>query len=292
MAIELSKEQSGIVDALVKGTKKKQQQTLGGYDKKIEYKRYMDSLEWHQKREKVLARCNDVCEKCCIKKARHVHHLTYERFQNEDLADLQALCLECHQLEHPDRNLKREWLVITDIANRLNVSINALMNALMAEGLIESTVISWNLNGKENMADVPTLAGETMAKKKPGRKNSGRRGTYLWDFDAVKKVAQDHVVPEKVKLDVPFLDRPTKGQLYNLAASIYGISASYNGKKCQWEFYENGHVVGTFATAGKHTYVSVPGKRGVSEFVGGVDEYLKLLNTNGVIKKTQTGELN
>lgn len=32
-----------------------------------------------------------------------VHHLTYIRLGNEDLSDLQVLCLGCHRRRHPNK---------------------------------------------------------------------------------------------------------------------------------------------------------------------------------------------
>lgn len=58
-----------------------------------------------------MARSRGQCERCGGR-AEHVHHLTYERLGDEDLCDLQALCIECHRLEHPhmtDTRPKRKY---------------------------------------------------------------------------------------------------------------------------------------------------------------------------------------
>lgn len=36
----------------------------------------------------------------CNAPAQQVHHLTYERWQDESLEDLESLCVECHEKEH------------------------------------------------------------------------------------------------------------------------------------------------------------------------------------------------
>jgi hypothetical protein len=56
---------------------------------------------WHFVRSLVMDRADGICERCKIRPAQHVHHLTYERAGNEAIDDLEALCLICHGKEHP-----------------------------------------------------------------------------------------------------------------------------------------------------------------------------------------------
>lgn len=64
---------------------------------------------WREKRRAVMKRCRYQCEGCHKQRARHVHHLTYDRLGHELLEDLQALCHECHAAVHPHRkNLQRK----------------------------------------------------------------------------------------------------------------------------------------------------------------------------------------
>ena len=65
------------------------------------YEDYLKSPAWREKRKEVLARSGGYCEQCCTAKARHVHHKTYDRLGNEDLDDLEALCIPCHASKHP-----------------------------------------------------------------------------------------------------------------------------------------------------------------------------------------------
>lgn len=66
---------------------------------------YLLSPEWLALRLAARIRSGGVCEKCQKNRAVHLHHLTYERFGHEDLADLQDICPDCHQSYHPRRAL-------------------------------------------------------------------------------------------------------------------------------------------------------------------------------------------
>jgi hypothetical protein len=69
------------------------------------YNTYLKSPQWHQKRDLVLQRANGVCEGCELEPAIQVHHLTYVRVGDELLFDLVAVCTDCHQKAHPDKDL-------------------------------------------------------------------------------------------------------------------------------------------------------------------------------------------
>lgn len=64
------------------------------------YQDYLSSPEWKLKREKVISRCLNVCERCHSNTVEQVHHLTYENIFNEPLEDLMGLCRECHKCIH------------------------------------------------------------------------------------------------------------------------------------------------------------------------------------------------
>jgi hypothetical protein len=72
-----------------------------------EYRAYVNpkNLYWKRKCLAVKRRAHRICERCHKRPLVHVHHLTYERFKHELLEDLIGLCLECHQAEHPDKEL-------------------------------------------------------------------------------------------------------------------------------------------------------------------------------------------
>ena len=61
-----------------------------------DYLEYLNSPEWQYKRAKVIQRARGYCERCHKNAAREVHHLTYARLGDEDMADLMALCRPCH----------------------------------------------------------------------------------------------------------------------------------------------------------------------------------------------------
>lgn len=67
---------------------------------RAEYKAYLASDTWAQRRKIVLSRASYVCECCEHYTATQVHHKAYERIGNELDTDLMALCILCHQLLH------------------------------------------------------------------------------------------------------------------------------------------------------------------------------------------------
>lgn len=76
-----------------------------------EYKQYMKSDEWEQKRQERIAidkgcvMCGRPIEKI---KSVQVHHVTYKNLGNEDvLTDICTLCGSCHRKIHNFYNRKR-----------------------------------------------------------------------------------------------------------------------------------------------------------------------------------------
>lgn len=76
---------------------------------KTEYRQYIASAEWQERRKRFLVECSDGhCDRCRLPRwvailaydqDLHVHHLSYERVGQESDEDLQALCRRCHELE-------------------------------------------------------------------------------------------------------------------------------------------------------------------------------------------------
>jgi replicative DNA helicase len=64
------------------------------------YQEYLQTEEWAQKREQVLARDGHRCRLCDSSEKLHVHHRTYARRGNEDLDDLTTLCEQHHEQFH------------------------------------------------------------------------------------------------------------------------------------------------------------------------------------------------
>src|SRR5215813_3548694 len=69
-------------------------------DRTTAYGWYRSSPSWHERRQWILKRARGICEKCRQRAATEVHHLTYKRVFNEDMADLIALCRQCHAEIH------------------------------------------------------------------------------------------------------------------------------------------------------------------------------------------------
>lgn len=73
----------------------------------IDYQEYITSPEWEAKREQKLEEQDHTCE-ICGGRATQAHHLHYRTLGNESMEDLQALCWECHQKEHPEKDKKKK----------------------------------------------------------------------------------------------------------------------------------------------------------------------------------------
>jgi 5-methylcytosine-specific restriction endonuclease McrA len=76
------------------------------YLKKLGYQEYLQTPHWHQLRKLALTAADYHCQLCgCDELPLHVHHNTYRRCGEEDLADLVALCPPCHELFHTQQRL-------------------------------------------------------------------------------------------------------------------------------------------------------------------------------------------
>ena len=69
-------------------------------ERQREYRRYLKSPEWGQRRGAIVQRSRGFCEDCGSRENLDVHHLTYKRRGNERPADLVALCRRCHKERH------------------------------------------------------------------------------------------------------------------------------------------------------------------------------------------------
>jgi hypothetical protein len=75
---------------------------------KSEYRAYINSPDWRQRRNKFLDRSNGFCQSCKISRWLavllydqdfHVHHKSYENVGREKHQDLEALCKRCHEIQ-------------------------------------------------------------------------------------------------------------------------------------------------------------------------------------------------
>ncbi len=67
------------------------------------YRAHLRSEKWARKRTDVVLRGRGRCERCRTWPISHVHHLTYERFGDEPLADLLGVCVRCHKELEDDK---------------------------------------------------------------------------------------------------------------------------------------------------------------------------------------------
>jgi hypothetical protein len=68
--------------------------------RKKDYSEYLKTGHWLEIRERIIKRCNGICEGCGENKATQVHHLTYKNKGNEFLFELIGLCSDCHNRIH------------------------------------------------------------------------------------------------------------------------------------------------------------------------------------------------
>lgn len=71
-----------------------------------QHSEYLRSPEWTKKRRIVMLRARGLCEGCMEARATQVHHLTYRHWRDELLFELVAVCDECHEKAHSDREAK------------------------------------------------------------------------------------------------------------------------------------------------------------------------------------------
>lgn len=68
-----------------------------------EHDAYLRTPAWKKKRALALQRDKGTCQGCLEAPAVHVHHLTYEHWQDELLFELVSLCERCHERAHTAR---------------------------------------------------------------------------------------------------------------------------------------------------------------------------------------------
>ena len=74
-----------------------------------EYLDYLESPEWKSLRKLVLGRACYRCERCRKAGPLEVHHKHYNTLYREKLCDLEALCLECHEIADRQREAKTRF---------------------------------------------------------------------------------------------------------------------------------------------------------------------------------------
>lgn len=72
-----------------------------------DYKEYLKSEEWKEKKMKRIEHDKYRCKLCGSGKNLQVHHITYENFPNETIDDLVTVCRNCHIEIHEKDNLQK-----------------------------------------------------------------------------------------------------------------------------------------------------------------------------------------
>lgn len=78
----------------------------------VDYKEYIKSTVWYQKRLARLKKDNYTCQKCGDTEFLEVHHLTYDNLGDEPIEDLICLCRACHQAIHDKYGKKGNYFPI------------------------------------------------------------------------------------------------------------------------------------------------------------------------------------
>jgi 5-methylcytosine-specific restriction endonuclease McrA len=68
--------------------------------RKMPFEEYRRTPEWRTRRNRILLRAGNKCELCYASGPVDCHHRTYDRYGEELLSDLIALCRSCHQRFH------------------------------------------------------------------------------------------------------------------------------------------------------------------------------------------------
>jgi hypothetical protein len=76
------------------------------------YAIYVRTSKWKNLCQEVKKRARGRCERCGPHLIQfgpyQVHHLTYDRFMNESMSDLQHLCLPCHKIADREREQRND----------------------------------------------------------------------------------------------------------------------------------------------------------------------------------------
>ena len=74
-------------------------QLISRHYKKV-YHSYLNTKEWHDKRNKMLKYANYKCSRCENTEKLQIHHLNYNTIGDELLSDLEVVCVSCHKKIH------------------------------------------------------------------------------------------------------------------------------------------------------------------------------------------------
>jgi 5-methylcytosine-specific restriction endonuclease McrA len=77
-----------------------------------EYRRYLRTEGWKQRRQVALDRAAGCCEDCGARVKLEVHHRTYKRKGAERPEDLIAVCGSCHNERHGRQRTIVDWIAL------------------------------------------------------------------------------------------------------------------------------------------------------------------------------------
>jgi len=83
-------------------------------EKMTRYHAYLLSLEWKQKRAKIIKR-DKSCVLCDSKRRLEVHHRTYRNLYDENEWELVTLCHECHSRYERGKRWRKMWRAFGEI---------------------------------------------------------------------------------------------------------------------------------------------------------------------------------
>lgn len=73
-----------------------------------DYKKYIKSKFWRNRRKKFYQTHKRECAACKSKKELNVHHLVYKNYGNEEDKDLVILCRVCHENYHIKNGVRHD----------------------------------------------------------------------------------------------------------------------------------------------------------------------------------------
>lgn len=77
-----------------------------------EYKQYLKSSEWKEKRKQFIEGVGSECERCGSKKNLQIHHKNYDNVFDETEDDVEVLCKNCHAQEELEKG--KDWVMDYD----------------------------------------------------------------------------------------------------------------------------------------------------------------------------------
>ena len=81
-------------------------------ERQRQYRRYLRTEGWKQRRRVALDRAAGFCEDCGARTKLEVHHRTYKRKGTERPEDLVAVCHSCHDERHHGKRTTVDWLAL------------------------------------------------------------------------------------------------------------------------------------------------------------------------------------